>query len=108
MCATSAAGPGAARRHESRSIDLPLSYVCAQVNILESVLFAFGIAATLILMVKIQHIGVQNNSSQFELEHILLVVTQSGVFLYSMFQVKIIYMACKNKNIITRGEAEIC
>lgn len=58
-----------------------------QVNVLECGLFAFGIAATLILMVKIQHIGVQNNSSQFELEHILLVVTQSGVFLYSMFQV---------------------
>ncbi|XP_065336190.1 proton channel OtopLc-like [Cloeon dipterum] len=58
-----------------------------QVNILECALFFSGTIAALVLVVKIQRISVQNNAGRFELEHILLVVTQSGVFLYSMFQV---------------------
>ncbi|XP_059489710.1 proton channel OtopLc-like [Neocloeon triangulifer] len=58
-----------------------------QINILECALFFSGTVASLILMVKIQRISISMNAGRFELEHILLVVTQSGVFLYSMFQV---------------------
>lgn len=58
-----------------------------QVNIWETVLFGIAITATVACAVILRNVGFRTRHRRFELEHILLLVTQCGVFLYFLFQI---------------------
>lgn len=56
-------------------------------NIWETVLFGTAIGATVGCAVILRKVGFRHHRRRLELEHILLLVTQCGVFLYFLFQI---------------------
>ncbi|XP_044748487.1 proton channel OtopLc-like isoform X2 [Coccinella septempunctata] len=57
------------------------------VNALEFLLFWAGTLASILCIISIRDIGYYKMSRQLELEHVLLLLSQSGVFIYNLFQV---------------------
>ncbi|XP_967818.2 proton channel OtopLc isoform X1 [Tribolium castaneum] len=58
-----------------------------QVNVWEAVLFSLGTVATLFCIAALRDVGFRQMKRDLELEHLLLLVTQCGVFMYFLFQI---------------------
>lgn len=56
-------------------------------NIWEAILFGIAITATIACALILRKVGFRKKQRNLELEHILLLVTQCGVFLYFLFQI---------------------
>ncbi|PSN47583.1 hypothetical protein C0J52_17307 [Blattella germanica] len=71
-----------------RNLDArPFNRQSYHVNTCETVMFAVSTCATFICFYVIKDVGLIRERRSLELEHILLMVTQSAVFLYFMFQI---------------------
>lgn len=57
-----------------------------QVSIWESVMFSAGTAAVILCMIAQRDFNIERKMSGLELEHLLLLVTQYGAFMYFLFQ----------------------
>ncbi|XP_045479133.1 proton channel OtopLc-like [Harmonia axyridis] len=57
------------------------------VNSLEFLLFWAGTLASVLCIISIRDIGYYKMSRQLELEHLLLILSQSGIFIYNLFQI---------------------
>ncbi|XP_025831815.1 proton channel OtopLc-like [Agrilus planipennis] len=58
-----------------------------QVNVWEAILFATATVAAVMCIVALRDVGLRTTVVELELEHLLLLVTQSGLFMYFLFQV---------------------
>ncbi|RZB54426.1 otopetrin-2-like [Asbolus verrucosus] len=58
-----------------------------QVNVWEAVLFWMGTVATVFCIAALRDVGFRQMKRDLELEHLLLLVTQCGVFMYFLFQI---------------------
>lgn len=67
-----------------------------QVNVWETTLFGIAISATVACSVILRNIDFRKRHRRFELEHVLLLVTQCGVFLYFLFQILGGYYSLQN------------
>ncbi|KAJ3630790.1 hypothetical protein MTP99_011964 [Tenebrio molitor] len=58
-----------------------------QVNVWEAVLFGMGTVASVFCIAALRDVGFRQLKRDLELEHLLLLVTQCGVFMYFLFQI---------------------
>ncbi|CAH0560884.1 unnamed protein product [Brassicogethes aeneus] len=58
-----------------------------QVNIWEAVLFWAGTASVISCLHALRDVGIRKMKRHLELEHLLMLVTQCGVFMYFLFQI---------------------
>lgn len=68
-----------------------------QVNVWEAALFVTATLAAILSMVVLKDVGFRERSMGLELEHILLLFTQFGVFMYFLFQIIGAYLMGLNK-----------
>lgn len=68
----------------------------SKVNIWEATLFGIAITATLACALLLRKVSFRKRQRSLQLEHILLLVTQCGVFLYFLFQILGGYYSLQN------------
>lgn len=56
-------------------------------NVWEAVLFFAGTLAAIFCIIALRDVGFRAIKRDLELEHLLLLVTQCGVFMYFLFQI---------------------
>ncbi|XP_069703185.1 proton channel OtopLc-like [Periplaneta americana] len=64
-----------------------------QVNIWETVLYASATVAAVACIISVRNVGLIRGGRRLELEHILLFVTQGGLFLFILFQMVAAYFS---------------